>query len=102
MKIYKIYFFALMMYLFPLIFLGIFIIDQMTMHKTDATFWALFLISLLPCTLIGIALSSIGLKKSFKNKNQFNKNIGQIGIFVGLPFLFGGILALGLMYIVLH
>ena len=102
MKIYKIYFFALVMYLLPPISLGIFIIDQMTIHKTEAMFWALFLISLLPCGLIGIALSSIGLIKSSKNKNQFNRNIGIIGMVVGGIFLFGGILALGLLYVVLH
>jgi len=102
MKIYKIYFFSLIMYLLPVISLGIFIIDGITVGKTGAVFWGLFLMSLLPCGLIGITLSSIGLIKSSKNKNQYNRNIGKIGIFVGLFFLYGGILALGLLYVVLH
>jgi hypothetical protein len=37
-------------------------------------FWVLFLISLLPCGLIGIILSAIGFRKSSKNQNQYNKN----------------------------
>ena len=101
MKIYKIYFFALLMYLLPPIFLGLFI-APMTINNTSAIFWSLFLISLLPCGLIGIALTSIGLVKSFKNKNEFNKVIGLIGVYVGGLFLLGGLLALGLLYVVLH
>ena len=102
MKIYKIYFFVLIMYLLSPIFFGIFIIGQKTTFRTDATFLALFLVSLLPCGLIGITLSSIGLIKSFKNKNKFNRDIGLIGVSVGGLFLFGGLLALGLLYVVLH
>jgi len=101
-KIYKIYFFALMVYLLPPISLVIFIVDQMTIHKTDAIFFALFLLSLLPCALIGLVLFSIGLIKSFRNKEQFNKNIGIVGVGIGGIFLLGGIFGLALMYVVLH
>ena len=102
MKIYKVYFFALMLYLLPPIFFGIFIIGQITTYRTDAAFWALFLVSLLPCGLIGTTLSSIGLIKSFKNKKKFNRDIGLIAVSVGGLFLFGGLFALGLLYVVLY
>ena len=84
----------------PLTFLGIFIIDQMTINKTEMIFWVFFLISLLPCGLTGIVLSSIGLTKSLKNKNQFNKVIGIVGILGGLTFSFGGVLGLMLILLV--
>jgi hypothetical protein len=101
MKVYKIYFFALIVYVLPIISLGIFIIDQMTINKTEMIFWVLFLISLFPCGFTGTVLSSIGLKKSFKNKDQINKVIGIIGVLGGLFFLMGGILGLMLIYIVI-
>ena len=100
-RIYKIYFFAIIVYVIPFILLGIFIIDEMTVNKTGAMFWALFLMSLLPCSLIVFVLSAIGLKKAIKNKNNFNKDMGTSGIVGGLILLFGGILGAGLLYIVL-
>jgi hypothetical protein len=100
MKMYKIYFFAFAVYALPFISLGIFIIDGMTINKTEAIFLALFLISPLPCGLIGIVLSLIGFIKSFKNKNEYNKEMGVVGILVGLLFLFGGIFGFMLIYFV--
>jgi len=102
LKIYKIYFFALVMYLPPPVLFGLFIVEPTMLNKQEVFYWAWFLITLFPCGLIGIALTSIGLVKSFKNKNQFNKDIGIIGVSVGGMYLFGGILALMLLYIVLH
>ena len=65
-------------------------------------FFGLFMLSPLPCGLIGFVLSLIGLKKSRKNKNSFNinKDIGISGMIVGWIFILGGILALGLIYVV--
>jgi len=102
MKMYKIYLPALILYAIPPISLVLFIIAGSieNMYDTIMIFFGLFLLSLLPCGLIGIILSSIGLIKSRKNKNNFNKDMGTSGIVVGLIFIFGGILALGLIYVV--
>lgn len=99
-EIYKIYFFATFVYVLPLISLGIFILDQLTVNKTEMIFWLLFLVGMLPCGLLGIVLSTIGFRKSIKNKNLFNKSIGIIGIVGGLIFLGGGLLGLMLIYVV--
>lgn len=88
-----------MIYLLPLVFFGILIIDR---TRIDALFWALFLVSLLPCSLVGIVLTAIGLAKSVKNKNQFNKMVGLSGMFWGFLLLCGGVLAWALLYVVLH
>ena len=100
MKLNKIYPFALIIYLLPPVFLALFIITGETTSKTYMTFWVLFLFSLLPCGLIGTALSTIGLVGAVKNKNQFNRDMGIIGVFVGLFIVIGGLLALGLVYVV--
>ena len=99
-EIYKIYFFALIVYMLPLISLGIFIIDQLTVNKTEMLFWVLFLVGMVPCGLIGMVLSILGLRKSVKNSNKINKTIGIIGIVGGLMFLGGGFLGFMLIYVV--
>ena len=97
----KIYFFAFMTYLLPLIFMGVPIFIGMISIFVEKTiietskFFLGSLFSLLPCGLIGIVLSSIGLIKSFKNKKPIE--MGIIGIFIGLIYVFG---ILGLTYVV--
>ncbi|MCL2328170.1 MAG: hypothetical protein FWC39_06600 [Bacteroidetes bacterium] len=102
-KVFKIYLLALFIYLFPLISLLMFILvsifggaDYIYMF-----FWVLFLTGWLPCGLIGMILFAIGLRKSIKNNDNFNKNLGKAGLLSGLFPLFCGILGLMLIYVVL-
>jgi hypothetical protein len=99
-EIYKIYFLAIAIFALPFISLGVFIIDQFTFQKTQMVFWVLFLIGMLPCGMIGIILSSIGLRKSLKHKSRVNKYPGIIGIAAGIILLCGGIAGLMLIYVV--
>jgi len=98
--ILKIYFFAICIYLLPLLSLGIFIVDQMTVNKTEMVFWVLFLVGMVPCGLIGLTLSIIGLIRSFKKENKLNKILGLLGTLGGLICLAGGILGFMLIYVV--
>lgn len=96
----KEYVFAVLIYFLPLISLGIFLLDQITIKSTDMVFWVLFLIGMIPCGIIGLTLSIIGLVKSLKKDNQLNKVIGVIGTVSGIICLLGGILGMMLIYIV--
>jgi hypothetical protein len=100
LRILKIYFFAIFIYALPLISLGIFIIDQLTLNETEMVFWVMFLVGMVPCGLIGLILSIIGLLKSLKNENKLNKIIGVIGTLGGLIYMVGGILGFMLIYVV--
>jgi hypothetical protein len=100
-QIYKIYWIAIFVYALPFISLGIFIIDQMTTQKTEMIFWVLFLVGMLPSSLIGLVLSYLGLRQSNKNANKMNKFIGIIGIIGGAIILSGGLLGLMLIYVVI-
>ncbi|MFA9214547.1 MAG: hypothetical protein ACEQSR_11980 [Candidatus Methylacidiphilales bacterium] len=99
-QIYKIYWIAIFVYVLPFISLGVFIIDQMTLQKTEMIFWLIFLLGMLPCGLAGMLLSYVGLRLSNKNKNKLNKSIGIIGVIGGTVILGGGLLGLMLIYIV--
>ena len=99
-KVLKIYLFALLIYLLPLISLLMFILISILGGAGYMFFWVLFLTGWLPCGLIGVILSAIGLKKSIKKNDRRNKNLGKTGIFLGLVPLFFGILGLMLIYVV--
>ena len=64
-------------------------------------FWVIFLLSLIPCGLIGFTLTLIGFIKSIKRNNTPNKIIGGIGTTLGLVFIIGGVLGIMLLYIVI-
>lgn len=100
-EIDKIYFLAIILFLLPLISLGIFILDQLTVNKTEMIFWLLFLVGMLPCGLLGTVLSIFGLRKAIKNKSVLNKSIGIIGIVGGLIYFGGGLLGIMLIYVVI-
>lgn len=99
-RIYKIYWIAIFVYILPFISLGIFIIDQMTIHKTEMIFWLIFLVGMLPCSLVGMLLSYIGLRLSNKNKSKLNKSIGIICFIGGVIILGGGLFGSKLIYVV--
>jgi hypothetical protein len=98
-QIYKIYWIAIFVYSLPFISLNIFIIIQMTLHKIEMIFWLSFLLGMLPCSLVGMVLSYIGLRKSNRNKSKINKTIGIVGVIGGVIILVGGLIGLMLIYI---
>ncbi len=99
-EIYNLFFIVLIFYALPLVFLEIFIIDQLSNNCSDVTFWLLFLLGMAPCGIIGLVLSIIGLRKSLRKKSLLNKNIGILGLIFGVIYICGGILGLMLIYIV--
>lgn len=95
----KQYKYAGISYLVPFVFLTLFILDQSTVEYTDFTFWALFLVLLLPFGLIGLILSFIGLKKS-KQRHSKSWDIGYAAIILGLFICIGGLIGIALIYVV--
>jgi hypothetical protein len=100
-KILTVYIITFSLYFVPVILLLLFIVDQLSYQKTEMLFWVLFLLSLFPCGIAGFVLSIIGLIKSFKQKRTLNIIIGFIGVFLGIIVFLGGLLGLGLIYVVL-
>ena len=102
LNIFKLYYFVSFFYFLPFLSLFIFIIDQLTINKTEMMFWVIFLVSLAPCGIIGILLSVWGLVKSFKKRSKVNKIIGFAGLFLGLAGIVAGILGIMLIYVVVN
>lgn len=98
--ILKIYYFSIFFYFLPFFSLLLFLIDQLTLNQTEMLFFVGFLVGLIPCGLLGLTLSIIGLINSAKGKNRLNKIIGAIGTFAGIICLAGGIIGMMLIYVV--
>ncbi len=90
--IYKKYIYAFIACLTPFIFLLIFLLDEFTFNLTDATFWVLFLITLAPCSIIGIIIGITGLNKSLKENSRKNRMIGTSIIMLAAGELVFGVL----------
>ncbi|GEM_PF-6515285 len=96
----KLYYFAFAFYaIAPICFL-IFIVDIFTIGKTGLYFWVLFIVSLLPTMLIGFVLSLIGWIHSSKQKKKLNVSTGMFATLIGGAGIFAGLLAWGLLYVV--
>lgn len=100
LEILPIYYYAILIYLLPMISLAIFLVDQLTVNKTEMLFWVIFLVGMLPCGIIGLSLSIVGLIKSRKSKNRQNTVLGLIGTIGGLICLIGGVFGITLIYVV--
>ncbi len=98
--IYKKYIYAFISCLTPFIFLFIFLIDGFTFNLTDATFWALFLITLAPCSIVGIIIGITGLNESLKENSKKNRMIGTGIIMLAAVELVFGVFGLMLIYLV--
>jgi hypothetical protein len=98
--IYKKYIYAFISCLTPFVFLLIFLIDEFTFNFTDATFWALFLLALAPCSIIGIIIGIIGLNKSLKENSRKNRMIGTSIIMLATGELIFGVFGMMLIYLV--
>ncbi len=99
--IYKKYIYVFISCLTPFIFLFIFLIDEFTFNLTDATFWALFLITLAPCSIVGIIIGITGLNKSLIENSKKNKMIGTGIIMLATGELVFGVFSLMLIYLVI-
>ena len=82
----------------PPLFLAAFIIDSA--GNNTMRFWIFFLVSLVPCGLLAVLLCAVGLYLGFKRKSRLNKILGFIGLFIGAGVILAGILAIGLIYVV--
>ena len=65
-------------------------------------FWVIFLISPVPCGLIGIIISALTLKKSYKIRSRINKSIGFTFLLVGVGGVCAGSIGLALIYLVVN
>lgn len=99
--ILKIYYIALGISILPFLSFVLFLIDQFTFQKTEMLFWILFLVGMVPCGLIVLILSIIGLIKSLKNNHKLNIIIGCFGLLGGIINLVGGLIGLMLIYAVI-
>jgi hypothetical protein len=97
--IYEKYIYAFISSLTPFVFLLIFLIDECTFNFTDATFWALFLITLAPCSIVGITIGIMGLNKSLKENSRKNRMIGTSIIMLAIGELIFGVIGLMLIYL---
>lgn len=87
-------------YLLPLLSLLIFIIDLLTINISNMIFWALFLAGMLPCGIVGLIFSIVGIVKSYGEKKIMKNLIGSLGILLGFASIAGGVLGLMVIYAV--
>lgn len=99
-NVLKIYLISFLIYLLPLISLFLFVLTSKLGSTIYMHFWCFFIIGWLPCGIIGLPFSVVGLIKSIKNNDNFNKTFGRFVILCGLVSLFLGILGLGVIYVV--
>lgn len=91
---------ALICYLIPFLFLGIFALDMFFLHRTDMLFWSMFLLSMFPFGLLGLLFSIIGIIQSSRIQKLKNKTRGYYNLFMGIVVVAGGILGWMLLYVV--
>lgn len=101
-NIYKRNYFAFAIYSLPFVCLLLFLVDQLTFHKTDMIFWVAFLMSLAPCAILGLLIFIWILISAFKNNSLINKIVGFIGLFLGICGVVAGILGVLLIYAVVN
>ena len=83
------------LYLLPFLFLLLFVLTE---EYTDATFLALFFLSLFPCGLLGLILTFSWRRNSLENTDkQGNKYASAV---IGGMIIIAGLIGLGLLYIV--
>ena len=99
--LFKLYYIAFGFFAFPFLCLLIFVIDFSNFHATQMVFWVIFLVSLMPCAVIGGILSTVGVVQATKTRDRRNKIMGIIGMVLGFGEILGGILGIGLLYVVL-
>jgi len=101
-KIYKMYFWAAILYAIPLVFLGLFILDDLGSGKSEMLYWVIFLVGMFPAGFIGLIISIVGLRKSKKSRDMLNLNIGIWVFFAAVLMTVGGVLGCGLIYVLIE
>lgn len=91
---------ALVCYIIPFLFLGIFALDMFFLHRTQMLFWSMFLLSMFPFGLLGLLFSIIGIIQSTRIQKIKNKTTGYYNLFMGIVVVVGGILGWMLLYVV--
>ncbi|MBO9700416.1 MAG: hypothetical protein J7604_09430 [Sporocytophaga sp.] len=84
----------------PVFLLLIFILDQVYFNQTEVLFWALFLLSMLPCGILGGFLGYTLFLKAKKVKSELGESAGIFVILCSVIYSIGGVLGLMLIYIV--
>jgi len=98
-KITNLYRTALFCYVFPFFFILLLIIDVNTFHATDALFLFVFLFSIFPLSIIGLAYNILGLRHSRKMNLVHKKNIGYTNLMLGIPMFIVGLLGLAVPFV---
>jgi len=98
-KITKLYRTALFCYLSPSLFVAWIIIDFNTFHATDLLFFVIFLLSILPLSIIGLIYNILGLRLSRKMNLVHKKNIGYTNLMLGMPMFLIGLLGLAVPFV---
>jgi hypothetical protein len=101
LDIHPLFFITLLFYAIPPMAFFIFIFQQLFITGSDALFWMIFLVSLLPCGLIGGIISIVGILLSRKTRNRLNVMIGTVEAVLGLGGVIAGIFAFALIRAVL-
>lgn len=63
-------------------------------------FFALFLFAMFPLGVVGIILTSMGLRIATKNGNEWKRIQGMHNYLIGIVIVFLGLLGTGLLYLV--
>lgn len=98
-RISKYYTIAVYCYLLPPGFLGLYFLDFSTIGLTGAFFLATTVLSLLPVGVVGLLCTVKGLKLAFKSGDHEKKDIGYANLIMGLILAVGGLISLGLTYV---
>ena len=101
-KIKKCYRIAVYSYILPFILLGQYIIDSSTFDLTEMFLFAAFWISLLPLGALGMACSIYGMVLSNRVNNNIKKDIGYANLIMGIIIIIGGLVGMGLAYLMLN
>jgi len=91
---------ALICYILPFLFFGIFIFAEYILHATETLFWSMFLLSMFPFGLLGLLFSIIGIIQATKISNLKKKTTGYYNLFLGIVVVAGGMLGWMLLYLV--
>ncbi len=91
---------AFSVYGIPYLCLAIFLVDLTLLgHKTDMVFLAMFLVSLLPCSAIGLRFTTRA--EDQKQTNNVKREIAWgAGILIGVLGCLIGLLTLGLLFVI--
>ncbi|MBD0296602.1 MAG: hypothetical protein ICV84_15620 [Flavisolibacter sp.] len=98
-RISKQYRLAIYSYLSPVGLFGLHIVDAYTFRLTDALFFAVAVLSLLPSGCAGLFFTAKGIAMAVKNNDYQKKDIGYANLTMGIIIVIAGLLGAGLAYV---